>query len=193
MPEPEQRRARRWRPWLRALHRDIGYLAVGLTFVYALSGLAVNHIADWDPNFHNYEARHQVAAPLPADDQAAAAQVLAALAVTEPPLEVYRSDARELSILLDGRNLHVDLDSGVVLEDGQRPRLLLRAANWLHLNRGKKAWTYVADGYAVFLLVLAASGLFMLPGRKGLLGRGGLLVAVGVAVPVLYVHLSGGP
>ncbi len=36
----------RWRPTLRALHRDIGYLAVGLTFVYAASGLAVNHIED---------------------------------------------------------------------------------------------------------------------------------------------------
>ncbi|MFY0542319.1 hypothetical protein [Nannocystis pusilla] len=193
MPEPERRRPVRWRPWLRALHRDIGYVAVGLTFVYALSGLAVNHIADWDPNFDNYEARHQVAVPLPEDDHAAADKVLAELALTGPPTEVYRSDARELSILLDGSTLHVDLDSGVVLEDGQRPRLLLRIANWLHLNRGKKAWTYIADGYAVFLLFLAASGLFMLPGRKGLVGRGGVLVLLGIAVPVLYVTLSGGP
>lgn len=193
MPEPERRRPARWRPWLRALHRDIGYVAVGLTFVYALSGLAVNHIADWDPNFDNYEARHQVAVPLPEDDRAAAEQVLAALAVTAAPTEVYRSDARELSILLDGSTLHVDLDSGVVVEDGQRPRLLLRIANWLHLNRGKKAWTYIADGYAVFLLFLAVSGLFMLPGRKGLLGRGGVFVLLGIAVPVLYVTLSGGP
>ncbi|MFZ6183550.1 hypothetical protein [Nannocystis pusilla] len=193
MPEPERRRPVRWRPWLRALHRDIGYVAVGLTFVYALSGLAVNHIADWDPNFDNYEARHQVAVPLPEDDRAAADKVLAELALPRPPTEVYRSDARELSILLDGSTLHVDLDSGVVLEDGQRPRLLLRVANWLHLNRGKKAWTYIADGYAVFLLFLAASGLFMLPGRKGLVGRGGVFVLLGIAVPVLYVTLSGGP
>jgi hypothetical protein len=64
-----------------------------------------------------------------------------------------------------------------VLEDGQKPRLLLRIANWLHLNRGKKAWTYFADGYAAFLLILATTGLFMLPGRKGLIGRGGILVA----------------
>ena len=38
----------------------------------------------------------------------------------------------------------------------------------------KKAWTYFADGYAVFLLFLALSGLFMIPGRKGLFGREGL-------------------
>jgi hypothetical protein len=192
MPDPD-RRPIRWRPWLRALHRDIGYFAVGLTFVYALSGLAVNHIADWDPNFVNFEAAHQVAVPLPDDDRAAADSVLAALNITEPPTEVYKSDVRELSILFEGRTLHVDLDTGAVLEDGQRPRLLLRVANWLHLNRGKAAWTYIADGYAVFLLFLATSGLFMIPGRKGLLGRGALLVILGVAVPVLYVTLSGGP
>ena len=183
----------RLRPWLRALHRDLGYLAVGLTVVYALSGIAVNHIADWDPNFDNFEAHHQLALPLPADDQALADRLLSELAVADRPTEVYRSDTDEVSILLDNRTFHVETRTGAVLEDGQRPRFLLRVANWLHLNRGKKAWTYVADGYAAFLLILAGTGLFMLPGRKGLIGRGGLLVALGVAVPVLYVTLSGGP
>ena len=70
---------------------------------------------------------------------------------------------------------------------------LLRVANWLHLNRGKKAWTWVADGYAVLLLYLATSGLFMLPGKKGFFGRGAILFALGVAVPIGYVVFSGGP
>jgi hypothetical protein len=46
---------KRWRGWLRAIHRDVGYLAVGLTLIYAMSGLAINHIQDWDPNFTTYE------------------------------------------------------------------------------------------------------------------------------------------
>ena len=46
---------KRWRAWLRAIHRDVGYLVVGLTLIYALSGLAINHIQDWDPNFVTYE------------------------------------------------------------------------------------------------------------------------------------------
>jgi hypothetical protein len=195
MPEAPNRRTlmTRARPWLRALHRDLGYLAVGLTFVYALSGLAVNHISDWDPNFNNYEARHQLAVPLPQTDDAIADQLLATLAIRDKPSEVYRSDTNEVSVLLESRTFHVDTITGAVLEDGQSPRLLLRIANWLHLNRGKKAWTYFADGYAAFLLILATTGLFMLPGRKGLIGRGGVLVALGVAVPIVYVTLSGGP
>jgi hypothetical protein len=45
----------------------------------------------------------------------------------------------------------------------------------------------------VLLLLLAGSGLFMIPGKKGLIGRGALIAAAGAAVPVLYVVLSGGP
>ena len=58
--------AKRWRGWLRAIHRDVGYLAVGLTLVYAISGLAINHINDWDPNWKTYE-RERVIAPISAE------------------------------------------------------------------------------------------------------------------------------
>ncbi|MEZ4453839.1 MAG: PepSY-associated TM helix domain-containing protein [Nannocystaceae bacterium] len=186
-------RSIRWRPWLRALHRDAGYLAVGLTVIYALSGLAVNHIEDWDPNFDNYEETHQVALPLPADDKALADHVLRELSIDEAPSDVFRVDTSEVSVLLENRTLHVRSDTGEIREEGQRPRFLLRVANWLHLNRGKKAWTYVADTYAAGLLLLALSGMFMIPGRRGLLGRGAILVVLGAAVPILYVTLSGGP
>jgi len=34
-----------------ATHRDIGYFFAGLTALYAISGVAVNHIDDWNPNY----------------------------------------------------------------------------------------------------------------------------------------------
>jgi hypothetical protein len=187
-------RSRRFllRPWVRAIHRDAGYFAVGLTLVYALSGLAVNHIADWDPSFHQIERTHQLG-PLPSAPEDASKRVLALLGVEEAPSEVYAAGDDAIDIVLQQRTLHVTPSTGKVLEEGQSPRLFLRLANWLHLNRGKKAWTYVADTYAVILLYLAISGLFMIPGRKGLLGRGAIIALVGAAVPVGYVLLSGGP
>ena len=178
---------------LRALHRDAGYLAVGLTLVYAISGLAVNHIGDWDPDYVRYRRVHTLPAPLPSDAQAAAAFIRSRLGIREVPREVYRSGPEHLDLLFERRTLHANPATGHVVDQGQEPRFFLRFANWLHLNRGKKAWRIVADLYAVFLLFLALSGMVMLPGRLGLRGRGGVMVLLGIAVPILYVVLSGGP
>jgi hypothetical protein len=187
---------RAWvRPWLRAIHRDAGYLAVGLTFIYAVSGIAVNHIADWtdgDASFKNFQATHELG-PLSGDEQAVARAALAKLGVTETPKDVYRRSDDEIDVSLKNTTLHINQKTGHIDEEGKKPRFLLRVANWLHLNRGKKAWSYVADAYAAALLFLSFSGMFMLPGRKGFLGRGAILVAIGVAIPVVYVQLSGGP
>jgi hypothetical protein len=186
--------AGRVRAWVRAIHRDAGYLAVGLTLVYALSGLAVNHLADWDPNFRHVDGTFEVGdVARDLDDQAAARAVLRKLAIQEEPKEVYRAAPDALEILFEHRTLHVDTSTGHVEDEGRKPRFFLRVANWLHLNRGKKGWTRFADAYAVGLLLLATSGLFMIPGRKGLFGRGAVLVAIGVAIPLFYVRCSGGP
>jgi uncharacterized protein len=182
-----------WRAWLRAMHRDFGNAAVGLTLVYAMSGLAVNHIADWEPSFTSYQQAHELGGPIAGTDDEAAATVLAKLGETGAPRDVYRAAPDDLQLVFDKRTLHVNTATGRVLDEGQRPRFFLRAANWLHLNRGKRAWTYVADVYAAGLLFLALSGIFLNPGRKGLVGRGGILLVLGAAVPVAYVVLSGGP
>jgi len=183
----------RWRPWLRAIHRDVGYFSIGLTIIYAASGLAVNHIADWEPNFRDVSEQHVVPLPLPTEDGLAAEQVRQALAIEAPVREFFKTDDHSLDVVFDRRTLHVDTRSGTVIEEGQEPRFFLRVANWLHLNRGKKAWTVIADSYAVGLLLLSLTGLWMYPGRKGLLGRAGVIAVAGALVPILYVTLSGGP
>jgi hypothetical protein len=180
-----------WRALLRAVHRDVGYTAVGLTFVYAVSGLAVNHVAAWDPNFVNTTSVHELGGPVPDDDDAAKAMVLVKLGIEGAPREVYR-EGDELEILFEHRTLHVTAATGHVVDEEQKPRFFVRAANWLHLNRGKKAWTWFADSYAVGLLFLATSGLFMIAGKKGLFGRGMFFVAAGIAIPVVYLALVRG-
>lgn len=188
---PKARRP--WRRFLRALHRDVGYFIVGLTFIYALSGLAVNHIGEWDPNFVQVEKVRELGRPLKGTDEEIAALALRTLEIAGAPDEVYRASPEQIEIYFEEFTVHVDTAKGAIYREGQEPRFFLRVANWLHLNRGKAAWTAIADAYAVLLLFLATSGLFMLAGRKGLLGRGGVLLVLGILVPVLYVVLSGGP
>jgi len=59
--------------------------------------------------------------------------------------------------------------------------------NFLHLNTPRKLWTYFADLYAVCLIALSISGVFILRGRKGIRGRGKWLVAVGFLFPLVFL------
>ncbi len=184
---------KRWRGWLRAIHRDVGYLAVGFTVIYAVSGLAINHIKDWDPNFTSIENTITIA-PIPAElpDDEAVKLVLAA-AGTGTPDDVFRAGDEIRLSYQSGAQVTAVGDTGEVTVQARTPRLFLRVVNWLHYNRGKVAWTYLADAYAVLLLYLAISGMFMIKGRLGLRWRGLVLVGLGIAVPASYVILSGGP
>ena len=112
-----------WRPWIRAIHRDAGYVVVGLTFIYALSGIAVNHITDWgdgDPSFHTYSETHQLG-PMTGTDEEIATRVRATLHITQEPREVYRRDDDEIDVTFDKRSLHVNARTGeVVTRDRSR-------------------------------------------------------------------------
>jgi hypothetical protein len=105
------------RVWIRSLHRDAGYLVVGLTFVYALSGLAVNHIADWDPNFTQTKREFHVDLPAGADDDAIANVVLERAEIRETPLSVYRVSPERLEVTLAQTSLFIGSD-GHVLQSG---------------------------------------------------------------------------
>ena len=37
---------------LRVIHRDLGFLAVGITLVYGISGVILNHLGQNNPAFH---------------------------------------------------------------------------------------------------------------------------------------------
>lgn len=183
---------------LRAIHRDAGYATVGLTIVYAISGLAVNHIADWDPNYRQFndvqalphDLDLRFGPDLATQNEIVARTILLSMNINERPTSVYAASSHELDITLADSDVHVDLERRTITHNGQRPRFLVKTANFLHLNRGKKAWTFIADTYAGLLLVLATSGLFMVKGRSGVWGRGGIFVLIGVAVPIAYVVFS---
>lgn len=185
---------KRWRAWLRAVHRDIGYLAVGLTFVYAISGIAINHLGDWDPNFKSVVETSQLDGPYPEDEEVLTARVIEHLEVNEEDVQASYFDSDTVfEVSLADSTAQLDTMSGTVTVASKKPRFILRVVNWLHYNRGKSAWTYIADGYAILLLYLAISGAFMLKGRKGFVGRGAILIAMGAAVPIAYVQLASGP
>ncbi len=206
-PKPRSRFSKKWRVWLRALHRDFGYLVVGFTLIYAISGLAVNHAGTpgWDENFRNYEQTLALEGPLGVDEREATGRVMAQLGIEDDYADRLDDETwlydhaflyeGELILTLDDgqREIIANEHKGEIVDRGRKRRPFLYLANWLHKAKGKRAWIVIADAYAIMLLFLALSGVFMIPGRKGIKGRGAFLVAIGIAIPVLYVVLSGGP
>jgi hypothetical protein len=177
-----------WRRWFRVFHRDIGYVAVALTLAYAISGLAVNHIEDWNPNY-KFEERAVDVGPLGGTLPEMAAAVVERLHIdprgvrghfqeTETTLRVF---------FAEGQEAKVDIKTGRGELKLLATRAVLFEVNSLHLNNLKGAWTYVADIFAVALIILAITGMTMMKGDRGLLGRGKYFVGAGLTIPIAAI------
>jgi hypothetical protein len=180
----------KWRKLVIATHRDVGYFFAGLTVIYAISGIAVNHIEDWNPNYVIRVDQRSVGELEPQDNAALSAEVLRRLEIDEQPESVVRMSPDQLKIFLHQRTLTVSLPSGEVADEHARRRFAFFEVNYLHLNHGKGFWTWFADLYAVGLVVLACTGIFIITGKKGLGGRGRWLLIAGLLIPVIYLVLA---
>jgi hypothetical protein len=180
-----------WRKLNNLIHRDLGYLCFGLTIVYVISGVAVNHIDLWNPSYKVEHVRSHLAAPIAATslDQPFIEGLLVRLGENRRYLNSFRPDPQTLQVFVEGNTISVNLTTGEVLQEKVMPRPLLRQANFLHLNHPKKLWSWFADLYAVCLGLLAVTGLFVLRGQKGITGRGAWLTALGILLPFFFLWL----
>jgi hypothetical protein len=179
----------RVRRLIRVLHRDFGYFLVGLVTFYCVSGVAVNHIDDWNPSYST-SVTNVALAPLEGATLDALEREVVAKAGLNPD-EVagrHRPDPRTVVVFLPhGGEARVDIATGEGTIRRVRTRPFLFESNVLHLNHLKGVWTYVADVFAVLLLGLALTGLFMLKGRTGLGGRGKWFVSAGILLPLAFL------
>lgn len=178
-----------WRKWFRALHRDVGYVAVALVLAYGLSGLAVNHIEDWNPSYRFASSTFELG-PLPAGTAAEQADAVVSGLRLDPRAVRghFLESATDLRIFLDdGQEARLDTTTGRGTLKTITKRAVLFEVNALHLNNLKGVWTYVADVFALALVFLAITGMTMMKGSRGLAGRGKWFVGAGLAVPVGFI------
>lgn len=198
-----------WRKPLVTLHRDLGFFALGLTVVYAVSGLATNHRAHWDYNYSTDARRLDVGGPaalLGVDDAAPpgelararqdelVASIGRALGRSDAPQKVFWRGPDRLSLFYAESERDV-VDylplAGVAEWTKKSPRPILRTFNMLHLNEKRQVWTWIGDSYALILLFMGVSGVLIVKGRKGLKGRGGMYLVAGILLPTLAMILFG--
>lgn len=180
----------KWRKWNNIFHRDLGYLCFGLTIIYVISGIAVNHISDWNPSYKieiiekNIGPVQSKSIVLTKDEIEA---ILNRLELPDSYKNAFQPDPFTIKIFQNGNTISVDLNTGRSIQEKVRKRFVFYESNLLHLNRIKGWWTLIADLYAAMLGIVAITGLFVLRGKKGITGRGAWLTSIGILVPVIFL------
>ena len=119
----------RWHRLNVILHRDVGYLAFALTIVYGVSGLAVNHRADWNPNYKETRETRTISPLTATDRDGLAAEARAALALTDAPRNVFRPDPETLRLFYPNTTYSIDVPTGKVVIEQHLPRPVLKEFN----------------------------------------------------------------
>lgn len=180
----------KWRKVNNIIHRDLGYLCVGLTLIYAISGIAVNHIHDWNPTYKIEKFKHSIGAVVENGrliTNPEIEQILIKLNQTPDFSKKFQPTPDAIKIYKNNSIIDVNLLTGDVIEEKTTKRKFFFQVNFLHLNHAKKMWTWFADLYAAALITLAVTGLFVLKGKKGIKGRGAWLSLAGLVIPLVFL------
>ena len=179
-----------WRKLNRALHRDLGYIFVGMTIIYSVSGIVLNHRKPGGDASLLSRSEEFVSEPIKRENFTK--DVIFQL-LEEKDLE--RSEYKNFYFPSEGRAMiylnmgHIELDlisgKGKLVTIKKRP--ILTEFNFLHYNKPKKLWTWFSDIFAVALILLAVTGLFIIRGKNGIRKRGAILVSIGIIIPLVFL------
>jgi hypothetical protein len=182
-----------WRKWFRVIHRDLSFFFSGVIIIYAVSGIMLNHRDTIDPNYtvkrHSLQAEGTF--PMTQEDisQAMVMEMLKPIKEEKNYTKHYFPENDRLKLFLKGgSSLEVNMQSGQAVYEALKKRPIISQFNWLHYNPGK-GWTVFSDIFAVSLIIITLTGLFINKGKKGLGGRGGIELLAGIIIPILFILL----
>ncbi len=174
----------------RILHRELGFLFFGMTIIYAVSGIAINHLNDWNPNYIIGNETLQCRDILPGSpallDNEQITLILDKFGEKHNYKSHYYPQTGIVKIFLHGGSITVDLQSGEGVKETIKRRPLLNQINFLHYNPAR-LWTIFSDVFALCLIIIAITGLFLVKGKNGITGRGAWLTALGIIIPVIFI------
>lgn len=174
------------RKWIRILHRDIGFVMVGLSLVYGISGILLNHMEHKDPSFKTKERNLTFAKGLTPEEFNETWQS----GPDRPKLNNVGEIAGKYRLMIQGGIGEYDPQTGLVQYQTSKRKPIAYWLNRLHYNR-VKGWSFMADIFAGTLIFLAISGLFMVKGKHGIAKRGKWYLLIGLLIPLLYIILAG--
>lgn len=182
----------KFRKWNRIIHRDLSFFFSGVLIIYAISGIAMNHLNTYNPNYSIERIEYKTDNDMPIKSEMTKDYVVENLLVSIDEQDNYTKhyfpQENMMKVFLKGgSNLFVNTVTREVVYESVKPRYVMSAMAKLHYNPGGW-WTTFSDIFAGGLVVIVISGLVMTKGRKGLFGIGGLELLAGAMVPLIYLY-----
>lgn len=172
--------------WLRSVHRDLGFLLVGVCFIYGISGFLLNHMNGKDPAFKTRQEVINIEKNLTKEELEK--QWLDILRL--PPVKkILSTDDTHIKVMCEGGMGIYHIPEGRLEYEIHQKRPFVYWINKMHYNR-VNGWNLMADLFAVSLLFFAISGIVIVKGKYGIGGRGKWYLLAGLVIPVLYVIFS---
>lgn len=171
--------------WLHVIHRDLGFLMVGVCLVYGISGFLLNHMNGKDPAFKTVEMTVQLEKSLTNEELT----VLWADKELPELKRIMSIDDVHSRLMLNGGIGVYNSATGLVDYETHSKNEFIYWINKLHYNR-VKGWSIMADIFAISLIFFAISGLFMVKGKHSISGKGKWYLVAGLLIPVLYIILA---
>jgi len=167
---------------IRIIHRDLGFFVVGISLIYGISGILLNHLGGKDPAFRTETKIIQLPAHLTDAELSATWQADQELPTLKRIIRINEDYSR---LFLEGGVGVYNVANGHLDYEVHKKRPLIYWINRLHYNK-VKGWSPVADFFAGSVILLAITGLFMVKGKRGLAGTGKWYLIIGILIPVLF-------
>jgi len=174
-----------WRKWNRVIHRDFGYLFFGMTIIYCLSGIAINHMNEWNPNYVIVTDEIQTKLPETLNKETIK-NLLKENDIDDTYLNHYYPGENELKVFIKDGSVYIDMETGKGLVEKTKRRLFFKPMNYLHYNP-IKYWTWYSDIFSGSLILIAITGLFIARGKSGITKRGAWMTMLGILIPIVFL------
>ncbi|MFN2394498.1 MAG: PepSY-associated TM helix domain-containing protein [Bacteroidales bacterium] len=178
-----------WRRINRALHRDIGYFFFGMCIIYGVSGIALNHRHQWNPNYIVKQESFNVSVPEDVQEERVLINHILDEINESGNYRTHLVSGQNMRIFIDGGTVNINLQNGSGNIETIRKRPVFHEINFLHYNTSRKLWTWFSDMFAAGLVILAVTGLFVLKGKNSFRRRGIYFVVTGILIPLLLLYL----
>lgn len=191
--------SQKFRQW----HRDLGYLVIGITIIYSLSGIMLSF-----RDLHIFEKEYILNTKIEKNATNVETKIIDAFSnikqKQELPSHVVKKSVIDSIKIIENTDTYTKYqvsrkknmkiityykNSGEVIYSISAYPTFIKPFIDAHKSSSQDRWAYLALAYSIILFFLAISAIFMVKGKYGFKQRGVYLTLLGVLIVAAFLYI----